>query len=174
VQEVTGQSEELQIAESDPQAPDVLALIEAHLAFARGESPPEHVHAMAPVGLTDEKVTLFGARRGGLLLGIGAIREIDSDHAEIKSMHTAAAARRQGVGRAVVDHLLEVARDAGYRRVSLETGTMEAFSPARALYKEVGFETCAPFGNYTDNPFSTCMTILLSQRGGPTDPQGND
>jgi putative acetyltransferase len=86
---------------------------------------------------------------------------IDGDQAEIKSMHTAKASRGQGVGRGIVYHLLGVARLEGYRRVSLETGTMDEFAPARALYKSVGFVTCPPFGKYTDNPYSTCMTIEL-------------
>jgi putative acetyltransferase len=79
-------------------------------------------------------------------------------------MHTLRAARGQGVGRAIVEHLLEAARKEGYRRVSLETGTMEEFAPARALYEKVGFEKCRPFGDYTDNEYSMCMTIVLTSR----------
>ena len=76
-------------------------------------------------------------------------------------MHTAAAARGQGVGGAMVEHLVGVARAAGYRRVSLETGTMEAFTPARSLYAKAGFVPCRPFGDYTPSPNSTCMTLVL-------------
>ncbi len=151
----------LSVGVEDPRSEDVYALLEAHIAFAQATSPPEHVHALKPDGLLEPGLTLYGARRDGELLGVGALRGIDADHAEIKSMHTTRVARGQGVGRVVVDHLLDVARQEGYTRVSLETGTMDEFAPARALYKAVGFETCPPFENYTDNPYSTCMTIEL-------------
>jgi len=133
----------------------------AHIAFAMDTSPPEHVHALEPEGLSEPGVTLFGARRSGELLGVGALRGLDAQHAEIKSMHTTRTARGQGVGRAILDHLLDTARRDGYSRVSLETGTMEEFAAARCLYEKAGFEKCAPFAKYTDNEYSTCMTILL-------------
>jgi putative acetyltransferase len=79
----------------------------------------------------------------------------------LKSMHTAQAARGRGVGRAMVDHLIGVARDRGFRRVSLETGTMAAFAPARALYASAGFRPCGAFGDYSLSPNSTFMTLSL-------------
>ena len=94
-------------------------------------------------------------------LAVGALKELDADHAEVKSMHTVEAARGQGIGRAMVDHLIAVARERGFRRVSLETGTGPVFAPARALYAGAGFEPCEPFGDYrrTDNNFY--MTMYL-------------
>ena len=92
---------------------------------------------------------------------MGALRRLDDTHAELKSMHTSVAARGQGVGRAMVAHILTFGASSGYKRVSLETGTMEAFAPARSLYEKAGFVECEPFGDYTANPFSTCMTIAL-------------
>ena len=106
-------------------------------------------------------VTFFSLRVHGELCGIGAIKELDRDHAELKSMHTAKAARRQGVGRAIVDHLLAVAVTRGIQRVSLETGSMEAFAPARSLYARAGFIPSGPFGDYDQSPNSTFMTLLL-------------
>lgn len=147
------------MAVDDPRAADVRTVLQTHLAFARSVTPLCDVHALDVDGLLDPSVTLFTARRGGAVLGVGALRELDSTHGEIKSMHTTEAARGQGVGRAIVDHLLAVAAERGYRRVSLETGAMEGFAPARALYRSAGFELCEPFGEYTDNPNSTCMTI---------------
>jgi len=149
------------IAVDDPRVEDVRALLETHLAFAREVTPPGHVHALDIDGVLDPAVTFFSARRGGVLLGIAALKRLDESHAELKSMHTAAAARGQGVGRAVVDHLLAVAADRNYQRVSLETGTMDAFAPARSLYATAGFTPCEPFGQYTANPNSTCMTIRV-------------
>jgi putative acetyltransferase len=156
---------DLIIAVADPNADDVRALLERHLTFARGESPPEHVHALAAGAWTDPDLTLFGARRDGLLLGVGAVRRLDDTHAELKAMHTRAEARGQGVGQAMLTHLLRVAEARGYRRVSLETGTMEAFAPARALYGRAGFRPCPPFGPYTVNPYSVCLTLVLDPAG---------
>ena len=153
------------IASEDPRAPDVRALLERHLEFARETTPAEGVHALDVSGLLDPDVTLFSYRRDGQLLAVGAIRMLDADHAELKSMHTAEAARRQGIGRAMVEHLVDVARARGVRRVSLETGNMDAFAPARALYEEAGFEPCAPFGDYVGSPTSACMSRRLD--GGP-------
>lgn len=146
----------------DPQERDVRALQAEHLAFARGLSPGEHVHALDVDGLADPAVTLYGLRRDGVLLGVGALKRLDDTHVEVKSMHVGEAARGQGLGRAIVEHLLAVAAEQGFRRISLETGTMDAFAPARALYASSGFEPCAPFGAYTVNPYSTCMTRELA------------
>jgi putative acetyltransferase len=151
----------LLIAADDPRADDVRAVLELHLAFTRTTSPPEHVHALDLDGLLDPAVTLYSARRDGAVLGVGAIKRLDDAHGELKSMHTVEQARGQGVGRAMVGHLLSVAAARGYRRVSLETGAQPAFAPARALYAKVGFTSCPPFASYTVNPYSTCMQIEL-------------
>jgi putative acetyltransferase len=147
------------IAVDDPRRNDVRTLIETHLAFSQAVTPSAHVHALPVDGLVETSVTFFSARRGGILVGVGALKELDAGHAELKSMHTSAAVRGQGIGRAMVDHLISVAVARGYRRVSLETGAGEAFAAARALYAAAGFTRCAPFAGYTDNPYSTCMTI---------------
>ncbi len=117
-------------------------------------------------GLLDPAVTFFGYRAGGTLLAVGALKRLDRDHAEIKSMHTAQAARGRGLGRMMLDHLIAVARERGYGRLSLETGSMAAFAPARSLYASAGFEVCQPFGDYRESPNSTYMTLRLTS-GGP-------
>jgi putative acetyltransferase len=152
----------VRIAIDDPRAEDVQALLAGHLAFAHQHTPAEGVHALALDRLVDPAVTVFSARRDGRLLAMGALRELDETQAELKSMHTAEAARRQGIGRAMVDHLLAVARQRGYQRVSLETGTMDAFTAARALYMSAGFTACGPFGQYELSPTSAFMTLILS------------
>ena len=149
------------VAIEDPRTDDVRLLLERHLTFAHEVTPADHVHALDVERLLEPAVTFFAARRAGELLGVGALKELDATHGEIKSMHTAAAARRQGVGRAMVEHLLGVARERGYARVSLETGTDEEFVAARSLYAALGFTPCEPFAEYTVNPYSTCMTIEL-------------
>ena len=152
------------IAVDDPRAEDVRALLEAHLAFAREVTPPEDVHALDIEGLLDPSVTFFSARLDGELVGIGALKQLDDSHAELKSMHTVEAARCRGVGRAMVDHLLSVAAERRCRRVSLETGTMDVFAPARGLYTKAGFAPCEPFGDYRASRNSAYMTITLDPR----------
>ncbi len=156
-----GPASEIVIAVDDPRADDIRGLLATHLLFAREESPPEDVHALDIDGLTDPAVAFYSARRGGVLLGIGALKRIDAFHAEIKSMHTSAAARRQGIGQAMVQRLVASAVDQGYRRVSLETGSMDAFAPARRLYERVGFVPCPPFAHYPDSVNSAYMTMSL-------------
>jgi putative acetyltransferase len=150
-----------EISVDDPGAPDVRMLLATHLAFARAPTPPEDAHALDVDGLLDPSVTFFSFRRDGVLLAVGALKRLDSDHAEVKSMHTVAAARGQGIGRRMAEHLIAVARGAGYRRLSLETGSMVEFAPARALYTSVGFEPCEPFGDYRASPNSTYMTLYI-------------
>ena len=118
----------LEIATDSPLNADVRALLEAHLTFAHTETPAGHVHALDPDALLDPAVTFFSAREDGVLLGIGALKALDDAHGELKSMHTRDVARQRGVGRAMVRHLLAVAADRGYRRVSLETGAMDVFA----------------------------------------------
>jgi putative acetyltransferase len=148
----------------DPRRDDVLALLRAHWVFAQENTPPEDVHALDLAGLLDPSVTFFSARRGAELVGIGALKRLDASHAELKSMHTVATARGSGVGRAMVEHLLAFAQEHGYARVSLETGAMESFAPARALYARAGFVECEPFGAYVPSRNSTFMTRAV----GPT------
>ncbi len=140
------------IAVDDPRADDARALLEGHLAFAAKTTLPEDVHALDVDSLLDPAVTFFSFRSDRELLGVAALMCLDGSHAEIKSMHTAEAARRRGVGRALIDHLLGVARERGYRRVSLETGAGDAFAPTRKLYAETGFTYCGPFADYPDTP----------------------
>jgi putative acetyltransferase len=149
------------ISIDDPRAADVRRLLELHLAFARGQTPPEDAHALDAEDLADPTVTFFSLRRDGVLLSFGALKQLDHAHGEVKSMHTVEAARGNGLGRRMIEHLIAVARQRGYRRLSLETGSMAAFAPARALYTSVGFEPCEPFGPYRTSPNSTYMTLRL-------------
>jgi putative acetyltransferase len=153
---------EVEIAIADPRTDDVRQLVERHLEFGRSHSPPEDVHALAVDGLLDPAVTLFSFRSRGELLALGALKRLDDQHAELKTMHTVERARGQGVGRAMLDHLLAVAQERGFCRVSLETGSMKAFAPARSLYASAGFSPCEPFADYRRSPNSTYMTTTLN------------
>lgn len=149
------------ISLDDPRAPDVRRLLEVHLTFARGQTPPEDAHAMDVDELADPAVRFFSLRRDGVLLSVGALKRLNSEHAEVKSMHTVVSQRGRGVGRRMLEHLIAVARAEGYRRLSLETGSMAAFAPARSLYAGAGFVPCEPFGDYRLSPNSAYMTLYL-------------
>jgi putative acetyltransferase len=149
------------ISIDDPSAGDVRALIERHLEFARATTPPEHVFALDLDGLTDPAVTFFTYRVNGDVIGMAALKHLDDSHAELKSMHTAAEARGRGVGRALVDHIVNVARERGYRRLSLETGSGPAFEAARSLYTRANFTPCEAFADYKPTPLSAYMTLSL-------------
>ena len=152
---------EIEIAVTDPGKPDVVALLEGHLAFAAEHSPPEDIHALDLDGLRHPDITFLAARRDGVLLGVGALKVLDRTHGELKSMHTLPSARGTGVGALMVDRLLAEARDRGLARVSLETGSMEAFAAARRLYARAGFVPCEPFGDYEPSRNSTFLTRAL-------------
>ena len=150
---------ETAISVDDPRKPELRALLERHLAFCLSETPPEHSFALDVNRLLDPAVTFVSYRDGGAVLGVAAIKELDAASGEVKSMHTAAAARGRGVGRALLSHLLEVARARGYQQVFLETGTTPGFAAARALYESAGFTPTGPFGGYPqteDNTFYRC------------------
>ena len=151
----------MEIREDNVRGTEVLALLKAHLADVARHSPPESVHALGVEALRAPNVTVWTAWDSGELLGCGALKELDPHHGEIKSMRTAEAHLRQGVGTRILEHLLAEARPRSYRRLSLETGSMEAFAPARRLYERFGFEECPPFADYRPDPYSVYMTLPL-------------
>ena len=153
----------MQIRIDDLTGPEIRALLEEHLRNMHELSPPESVHALDLSGLREPGITFWTVWSEGQLLGCGALKELDPTHGEVKSMRTAAAHRRRGVGRAMLEHILAEARSRGYTRLSLETGSMKAFAPARRLYEAFGFTYCAPFGDYRDDPNSVFMTRTLAQ-----------
>jgi putative acetyltransferase len=124
-------------------------------------SPPESVHALDLEALRRPEITFWTAWQAGELLGCGALKALDAAHGEIKSMRTAKRHLRKGVAAALMRHILREARERGYRRLSLETGSPDAFLPARAMYERFGFEECGPFGDYVEDPYSVFMTIAL-------------
>ncbi|MBK8285035.1 MAG: GNAT family N-acetyltransferase [Ahniella sp.] len=145
----------------DPARPDVLALLEEHLQNMRAISPPESVHALDVSRLKQPDITFWSVRDDGQLLGCGALKELDPQHGEIKSMRTPESLRRRGAAQAVLAHMINVARDRGYQRISLETGSMKEFIPAQRLYERFGFVYCGPFADYQPDPNSVFMTLVL-------------
>jgi putative acetyltransferase len=140
---------------------EIADLLREHLANMAANSPPESVHALSLDELRQPEITFWSAWNGAELLGCGALKELDPAHGEIKSMRTASAHRRKGVAARLLTHILEEAKKRNYKRVSLETGSMEAFVPAHRLYASFGFTECGPFADYIEDPNSIFMTKEL-------------
>ena len=140
---------------------EISGFLEEHLSDMRSVSPPESKHALNLDALRSPEITVWTAWDNGQLIGCCALKELDRTHGEMKSMRVATAARGKGIGNALVDHVLAEARARTYRRVSLETGSMAFFEPARRLYRRCGFEVCGPFGSYAPDPNSVFMTLAL-------------
>ena len=151
----------MEIRVDDLRGPEIARLLEEHLRNMHELSPPESVHALDLEALRKPEITFWSVYRDSELLGCGALKELDAGHGEIKSMRTATPHLRQGVAASLMRHILEEARRRSYRRLSLETGSMAAFAPARALYAGFGFQPCGPFAGYLDDPNSFFMTREL-------------
>jgi putative acetyltransferase len=141
--------------------PQVHALLEEHLANMYELSPPEQVFALDLNKLRADDITFWTVWEDEILLGCGALKELSPTHGEIKSMRTPASARGRGAGRAVLAHIISVARERGYTKLSLETGTHAAFGPAHQLYRSNGFAMSGPFGSYLPNEHSIFMELGL-------------
>lgn len=151
----------MQIRIDDLQGPEVRRLLSEHLHSMTLHSPPESIHALDISGLRAPDVTFWAAWEGSELLGCGALKELDPEHGEIKSMRTVTTHLRKGVARALLTHIIDEARRRGYVRLSLETGSAAAFEPAQRLYASAGFAFCQPFADYVEDPYSVFMTREL-------------
>jgi len=145
----------------DVSRPEVLALLEEHLRNMYEITPPEHVFAFDAAKLRQPGVVFWTAWEDDVLLGCAALKELSPTQGEVKSMRTPARFRRQGAGRALLNHILQVSRERGYRELFLETGNQPAFAPAHTLYRSVGFRECGPFGSYQENGNSVFMSLEL-------------
>jgi putative acetyltransferase len=139
----------------------VIDMLDYHLATARARTAPGSAHALDLAGLQSPDITFWTAWDGETLVAVGALKQLSADHGEVKSMHTALAVRRKGVGRAMLRHIIAFARSRGISRLSLETGSWDYFQPAVALYRRHGFIECRPFADYVDDPNSIFMTLDL-------------
>lgn len=151
-----------QIRTGDLTDPRIVALLGVHLDGARANSPPGSVHALDLSGLQGPGLSFWAMWDGEDVVGLGALKMLDADHGELKSMHTATAVRGRGAGTQMLRHIIAEARARGLKRLSLETGTPEYFHPAHVLYRRHGFVDCPPFGSYVADGFSLCMTRELA------------
>ena len=141
--------------------PEVVGFLEEHLQHMIRVTPPGSVHALDIEALKKPEITFWSVWDGSLLIGCGALKELDAHHAEIKSMRTAPSHLGKGVASHLLGYIITEARRRKYQRVSLETGSFDAFKPARNLYTKFGFTYCGPFSDYNRDPNTVFMTIEL-------------
>lgn len=150
----------------DLRRPQIHALLAEHLQDMHSLGPPESVHALDLDALRQPGITFWSVWEGPDLMGCGALKELSPTHGELKSMRTPAARRGRGAGRLILEHILATARERGYERLSLETGSAAAFTPAHRLYQSAGFGFCGPFGDYAADAHSVFMTLHLGESSG--------
>lgn len=155
------ESDRMRIKIDDLSGPEVAELLNEHLCSMTLHSPPESVHALDLIALREPDITFWSAWDDSGLLGCGALKMLDSSHGEIKSMRTASHQLRKGVASKILQHILDEATQRAYKRLSLETGSMDTFAPARRLYARFGFNFCGPFADYVEDPYSVFMTKQL-------------
>jgi putative acetyltransferase len=151
----------VEIKIDDLSGSEIAEFLEEHIKEMKSVSPPESKHALDLEGLRKPEIKFWTVWENSRLIGCGAMKELDANHAEIKSMRTAISFRGEGVASMLLQHILNEAKLRGYRRISLETGSMPFFEPARKLYVKYGFKNCAPFSTYREDPNSVFMTIKL-------------
>jgi putative acetyltransferase len=151
----------MDIRVDDLTSPEIARLVHEHLQSMAVHSPPESVHALDLEELRNPDITFWSIWENSELMGCGALKELDPRHGEIKSMRTSSLHLRKGVATRLMYHILEEAQRRSYRRLSLETGSMDVFAPARRLYSRFGFQPCGPFAEYVEDPYSVFMTREL-------------
>ncbi len=152
----------MQIKQDDLTGPEIARLLQEHLDNMHQISPRESVHALDINALRQPAITFWSVWDGEQLAGCGALKELNSQHGEIKSMRTAESYRGQGVASLLLEHILKEAKTRKYQRISLETGSQTFFEPARRLYARFGFNPCGPFEGYTADPNSYFMSLEIN------------
>jgi putative acetyltransferase len=151
----------MRIQSDDLTGPEIAALLQEHLNDMNAVSPPESKHALDLAALKASDISFWTIWLQHQLAGCVALKQLNTRQAEIKSMRSASAFRGQGVGKLLLQHVISEAKSRGYQQLYLETGAMEYFAPARSLYLSFGFESCAPFAGYKEDPNSVFMRLQL-------------
>ncbi|UJF17022.1 GNAT family N-acetyltransferase [Vibrio sp. SS-MA-C1-2] len=139
----------------------VIGLLNQHLKKMHEYSPPESIHALDENKLKDPAITFWSVRIDGDIAGCAALKELTPHTAELKSMKTSDNFLRCGIGSTILQVILFEAKKRGYQTISLETGTNKAFDPAVRLYENFGFRQCAPFDNYSSDPYSRFYSVTI-------------
>jgi putative acetyltransferase len=140
---------------------EIAALLQEHLTDMNAVSPPESKHALDLAGLKARDISFWTLWQQQQLAGCVALKQLDSEQGEIKSMRSATVFRGQGIGKLLLQHVINEAKNRGYQQLYLETGAMDYFAPARFLYSSFGFEACGPFAQYKKDPNSVFMRLQL-------------
>lgn len=151
----------MKIKLDDLSGKEIFSLLQEHLDDMKATSPPESVHALNLEALKDPSVYFWTIWDEKVLAGCGAFKKLDQQHAEIKSMRTSSLYKKKGVASKLLIHIIEQAKLSGITRLSLETGSMDYFLPAHRLYLKHGFNFCAPFSDYEEDPNSKFMSLDL-------------
>ena len=153
--------QKLQVEIDDLSSSEIAQFLEDHITEMKSVSPPESKHALDLESLKARDITFWSVHRDGKLVGCGALKELNPEEGEIKSMRSSPESRGAGVGKFILSYIVDEAKKRGYCKVSLETGSMPFFLPARSLYEKFGFRQCEPFGNYMFDPNSVFYAYLL-------------
>lgn len=151
----------MEIKIDDLNGPEIAGFLEQHSMDMNRVSPPESNHHLDLEGLKKPGITFWTVWDQEALIGCGALKQLDATHAEIKSMRTAESSRGQGIASYLLQYLIDEAKKRNYQRLSLETGAMDFFEPARSLYARFGFKPTQPFADYEEDPNSVFMTLEL-------------
>jgi putative acetyltransferase len=151
----------IRILVDDLSGSEIRALLEVHFAGMLANSPEGSCHFLDFDGLNAPDVTFWSIWDGAELAGCGALKQLSPTEGEIKSMRTAEAHLRKGIGAQMLDHIIAEAQARGYSRLNLETGSSEAFIPATRMYEARGFFACDPFADYVEDPFSRFYALSL-------------
>lgn len=151
----------MNIVIDDLSGPQIAEFLQEHVQEMRSITPLESKHALDLDGLRKPEITFWSVMDGDVLVGCGAIKRLDADHAEVKSMRTAPRRKRSGIASLLLEHIVAEAKRMGFSRLSLETGAAEFFLPARKLYEKLGFDYCEPFADYRYDPHSVYMTRVF-------------
>ncbi|MCG5218215.1 GNAT family N-acetyltransferase [Streptosporangium sp. KLBMP 9127] len=151
----------MQIVVDDLSGPQIAEFLDEHVQEMRSTTPLESKHALDLDGLRKPEITFWSVMDDDTVVGCGAIKRLDADHAEVKAMRTTAKRKQSGIASLLLDHIITEAKRMGFTRLSLETGATEFFLPARKLYEKFGFDYCEPFADYRPDPYSAFMTRAL-------------
>ena len=142
--------------------PEVNKLLISHFIELSSVSPVDRGHVLDIPGLKNPNIKFWSLWENDQLIGCGALKFLDKEHGELKSIRVADSFRRKGNGFKVINHLINEAKELNIKKISLETGTGNFFTPARKLFDKCGFKVCEPFAHYKKDPDACYMSLLLS------------
>ena len=144
--------------------PEVHELLTKHFIELRAASPEGSAHVLDIPGLKDKSIKFWSLWQNNMLMGCGALKFLDKQHGEFKSIRIHDNFRRMGNGISVINHLINEAKKLNIKKLSLETGAGDFFIAARKLFNKCGFEPCDPFSHYKKDVNSIYMSMLISNK----------